>query len=225
MTPPFSFPFPYRLESPLIDSDSGFAISRTEFRLPYLFVCIETRLISISSFRRGSTCFLWGSKAMSTSNCTLSSPPPRPRPEGRAQTRSSGAADSPCVLCSPPARPAGDGLDVRSPLDGRVAAVEDPVALIVESWCSPTLVSPAGRPCSVMQLEQHQAAGPVDICDAFLEDEKWDMGLVAHTQREPPARKADTFILTRAVTFNAQCTRVHIAVPGRPRTRCNNRVA
>ena len=102
---------------------SGFAISRTGFRHPYLFVCIETRLISISSFRRGSTCFLWGSKAMSTSNCTLSSPPPRPRPEGRAQTRSSGAADSPCVLCSPPARPAGDGLDLRSPLDGRVAAV------------------------------------------------------------------------------------------------------
>ena len=153
---------------------SGFAISRAGFRLPYLFVCIETRLISISSFRRGSTCFLWGSKAMSTSNCTLSSPPPRPRPEGRAQTRSSGAADSPCVLCSPPARPAGDGLDLRSPLDGRVAA-EDPIALIVESWCSPTLVSPAGRPCSVMQLGQQQAAGPVEIIDPYLEDEQWDI--------------------------------------------------
>ena len=111
---------------------------------------------------------------MSTSNFTLSSPPSRPRPEGRAQTRSSGAADSPCVLCSPPARPAGDGFDLRSPLDGRVAA-EDPIALIVESWCSPTLVSPAGRPCSVMQLEQQQAAGPVNIGDPYVEDKQWDM--------------------------------------------------
>ena len=26
-----------------------------------------------------------------------------------------------------------------------------------------------------MQLEEHQAAGPVDIGNAFLEDEQWDM--------------------------------------------------
>ena len=54
-------------------------------------------------------------------------------------------------------------------------ATDDPVGLMVESWCSPTLVSPAGRPCSVLQLEQHQAAGPVDIGNAFLEDKQWDM--------------------------------------------------
>ena len=56
-----------------------------------------------------------------------------------------------------------------------MSAIEDPMALIVESWCSPTLVSPAGRPCSVMQLEQQQAAGPVAIGDPYLEDEQWDM--------------------------------------------------
>ena len=66
-----------------------------------------------------------------------------------------------------------DGL--RSPMDGRVKAVDDPIGLIVESWCAPTLVSPAGRPCSVMQLEQTQSAGLVDLGDAFLEDKQWDM--------------------------------------------------
>ena len=30
-------------------------------------------------------------------------------------------------------------------------------------------------PCSVMQLKQKQAAGPVDIGDPHLEDEQWDM--------------------------------------------------
>ena len=60
-------------------------------------------------------------------------------------------------------------------MDGSRNVTEDPVALIVESWCSPTLVSPAGRPCSVMQLEAKQAAGPVDIADPYLEEEQWDM--------------------------------------------------
>ena len=93
------------------------------------------------------------------SPAALRSPPPR---GGRAQTRSSGPAASPCVLCSPlalsspPARDEG----VRSPLGGHVKATDDPVGLMVEAWCSPTLVSPAGRQCSVMQLEHHQAAGP-----------------------------------------------------------------
>ena len=107
---------------------------------------------------------------MSASPCSLKSPPPRLPPEGRAQTRSSGAAASPCGLCSPPARES-----VRSPMDVVVAATEDPVALVVETWCSPTLVSPAGRECSVMQLQQQQAAGPLDISNPFLEDEQWDM--------------------------------------------------
>ena len=105
--------------------------------------------------------------AMSSATA-LKSPPPR---GGRAQTRSSGPAASPCGLCSPPAR--GEG--VRSPLGGDVRATDDPVGLMVETWCSPTLVSPAGRQCSVMQLEHHQAAGPVGISDAFLEEKQWDM--------------------------------------------------
>ena len=71
--PPLFLSFSVSFRIPSNRFYSGFAISRTGFRHPYLFVCIETRLISISSFRRGSTCFLWGSKAMSTSNCTLSS--------------------------------------------------------------------------------------------------------------------------------------------------------
>ena len=108
---------------------------------------------------------------MNASLMLLMSPPSRLPAEGRAQTRSSGPAESPCDLCSPPARDDG----VRSPFDGHVKAIEDPVALILETWCSPTLVSPAGRRCSVMQLEEHQAAGPVDIGNAFLEDEQWDM--------------------------------------------------
>ena len=103
-----------------------------------------------------------------SSPIVLKSPPPR---EGRAQTRYSGPAESPCVLCSPPARDEG----VRSPLGGHVRATDDPVGLIVEAWCSPTLVSPAGRQCSVMQLQQHQAAGPVNISDSFLEEKQWDM--------------------------------------------------
>ena len=56
-----------------------------------------------------------------------------------------------------------------------MSAIEDPAALIIEAWCTPTLVSPAGRPCSVLQLEERQAAGPVDIGDPYLEDEQWDM--------------------------------------------------
>jgi hypothetical protein len=56
-----------------------------------------------------------------------------------------------------------------------VNATDDPLALVVESWCSPTLVSPAGRPCSVIQLEERQTAGPVDLGDAYLDDEQWDM--------------------------------------------------
>ena len=108
---------------------------------------------------------------MRSSPTPLASPPPRPPPEDRVQTRSSGASMFSCILCSPPAREYG----VRSPLDGRVNAIEDPVALVVESWCSPTLVSPAGRPCSVMQLEAKQAAGPVDIADPYLEEGQWDM--------------------------------------------------
>ena len=108
---------------------------------------------------------------MSASPNPLASPPPRQPPADRAQTRSSGPASSPCVLCSPPAREEC----LRSPLDGSRNVTEDPVALIVESWCSPTLVSPAGRPCSVMQLEAKQAAGPVDIADPYLEEEQWDM--------------------------------------------------
>ena len=108
---------------------------------------------------------------MSASPSSLKSPPPRPLPEERVQTRSAGPASSPCGLCSPPARE----ISLRSPLDGRANALEDPIALIVEAWCSPTLVSPAGRPCSVMQLEEIQAAGPVEIGDPYLEDKQWDM--------------------------------------------------
>jgi hypothetical protein len=103
-----------------------------------------------------------------SSPIALRSPPPR---GGRAQTRSSGSAASPCVLCSPPARDEG----VRSPLGGHVKATDDPVGLMVETWCSPTLVSPAGRQCSVLKLEHHQAAGAVNISDAFLEEKQWDM--------------------------------------------------
>ena len=103
-----------------------------------------------------------------SSPIALTSPPPR---GGCAQTRSSGPAASPCELCSPPAR--GEG--VPSPLGGHVKSTEDPVGLMVEAWCSHTLVSPAGRACSVLQLEHHQAAGPVEITDAFLEEEAWDM--------------------------------------------------
>ena len=117
-----------------------------------------------------------------SSAAALNSPPPRPS----AQTRSSGAAASPCVLCSPPARddgvrspvlcsPPARDEGVRSPLGGHVKATDDPVGLMVEAWCSPTLVSPAGRQCSVLQLEHHQAAGPVNINDAFLEEKQWDM--------------------------------------------------
>ena len=113
---------------------------------------------------------------MSGSPCPLESPPPRPPAEGRVQTRSSGSPASPCALCSPPMRPPMcDGL--RSPMDGRVKAVDDPIGLIVESWCSPTLVSPAGRPCSVMRLEQTQSTGPVDLADPFLEEQQWDLGV------------------------------------------------
>ena len=56
-----------------------------------------------------------------------------------------------------------------------MCASEDPAALMIEAWCAPTLVSPAGRPCSVIQLAMRQAAGPVDIGDPYLEDEQWDM--------------------------------------------------
>ena len=102
----------------------------------------------------------------------LKSPPlRRPPPEERVQTRSYGPASSPCALCSPPARQ----VSLRSPLDGRMCASEDPAALMIEAWCAPTLVSPAGRPCSVIQLAMRQAAGPVDIGDPYLEDEQWDM--------------------------------------------------
>ena len=103
-----------------------------------------------------------------SSPIALTSPPWR---GGRAQTRSSGPADSPCEICSPPWR--GEG--VRSPLGGHVKATDDPVGLMVEAWCSPTLVSPAWRQVSVLQLEHHQAAGPVNISDAFLEEKQWDM--------------------------------------------------
>jgi hypothetical protein len=108
---------------------------------------------------------------MSASPNPLASPPPRPPPEDRVQTRSDGPASSPCALCSPPPRESS----LRSPLDDRVVAVEDPIALVVEAWCSPTLVSPAGRPCSVKQLEEKQAAGPIELGNPFLEDEQWDM--------------------------------------------------
>ena len=107
---------------------------------------------------------------MSASPC-LQSPPSRPLPAGRVQTRSGGSAASSCPLCSPPAR----GGVPSSPFDGDVPAVEDPVALIVENWCSPTLKSPEGRWCSPMQLQQHQASEPVRLGDAFLEDKQWDM--------------------------------------------------
>ena len=119
---------------------------------------------------------------MSASPSPLKSPPPRLPPEGRVQTRSSGSAASQCALCSPPARspcvlcspPARESL--RSLLDDHVKADHDPVGpSLVETWCSPTLVSPAGRQCSAMQLRQHQEAAPVNIGNAFLEDEQWDM--------------------------------------------------
>ena len=122
-------------------------------------------------YRSSSSPFDRVRRDMSASPNPLASPPPRQPPADRAQTRSSGPASSPCVLCSPPAREEC----LRSPLDGSRNVTEDPVALIVESWCSPTLVSPAGRPCSVMQLEAKQAAGPVDIADPYLEEEQWDM--------------------------------------------------
>ena len=107
---------------------------------------------------------------MLVSPSSLKSPPPR----ARAQTRTSGRVASPCVLCSPPAREI-----VSSPFDSQVKTCDDPVALMVETWCYPTLVSPAGRQCSVMQLQQHQGAGPVDIGNPFLEDEQWDMEAMA----------------------------------------------
>ena len=62
-----------------------------------------------------------------------------------------------------------------------MCASEDPAALIIEAWCAPTLVSPAGRPCSVLQLAMRQAAGPVDIGDPYLEDEQWDMEAICDT--------------------------------------------
>ena len=107
---------------------------------------------------------------MDASPGALLSPPPRPPVEGRAKTKSSGPACTPCILCTPPAR------DVVSPpyALGR-ETVEDPRALIVESWCSPTLVSPAWRPVSVMQLAKQQAAEPSDISNPFLDDKEWDM--------------------------------------------------
>ena len=60
-------------------------------------------------------------------------------------------------------------------MGGHVKATDDPVGLMVEAWCSPTLVSPAWRQVSVLQLEHHHAAGPVNITDAFLEEKAWDM--------------------------------------------------
>jgi hypothetical protein len=52
--------------------------------------------------------------------------------------------------------------------------MDDPSALLIEGWCSPSLKSPAGRPCSVMRLASFQSAAPVNIFDPFLEEEQWD---------------------------------------------------
>lgn len=96
----------------------------------------------------------------------LRSPPSRPPPEGRAHTRSAGPASRTCEICSPPSRPLR--------VDGHLEPVDDPSALVVEAWCSPTLVSPAGRPCSVLELAEHQAAVPANIADPYLNDDQWD---------------------------------------------------
>ena len=101
----------------------------------------------------------------------LNSPQSRPPPEG-PNTRSSGPAESPCELCSPPARPARSVLP--DPVE-HMKEMDDTSTLMLEGWCSPTLVSPAGRPRSVMDLAVHQASGPVDIANPFLDDEQWDM--------------------------------------------------
>lgn len=100
----------------------------------------------------------------------LESPPRRPPAEGRAQTRSSGPASTGCLLCTPPARDV-----VSSPYELGSEAVDDPRALIVESWCSPTLVSPGCRPVSVLQIAKQQDAGPSDITNPFLDGREWDM--------------------------------------------------
>ena len=103
---------------------------------------------------------------MSASFTPLRSPPSRPPPEGRAHTRSAGPASETCEICSPPSRPL--------PVDGHPEPIDDPGALVVEAWCSPTLVSPAGRPCSVLELAEHQAAAPANIADPYLDDDQWD---------------------------------------------------
>ena len=94
-----------------------------------------------------------------------------------------------------------------------MSAIEDPAALIIEAWCTPTLVSPAGRPCSVLQLEERQAAGPVDIGDPYLEDEQWDMeAMVLATiagqleDEEEDSRKA----LSSGTGDRDTCTSVHM---------------
>ena len=52
--------------------------------------------------------------------------------------------------------------------------MDNPGLLLMEAWCSPTLKSPAGRSYSVLELAGMQSAAPVDICDPYLEEEKWD---------------------------------------------------
>ena len=77
-----------------------------------------------------------------------------------------------CEMCSPPSR----GM-CSPPLRGELTGpVDGPCSLplMLEGWCSPTLKSPAGRPCSVLQLAGFQEAEPVDIFDPYLEDKLWD---------------------------------------------------
>ena len=82
-----------------------------------------------------------------------------------------------CEVCSPPSR----GMcspPSRGELPAPVTESSDgPCALpliMLEGWCSPTLKSPAGRPCSVLELAGFQEAEPVNIFDPYLEDKQWD---------------------------------------------------
>ena len=45
---------------------------------------------------------------------------------------------------------------------------------MVNSWYSPSLVSPSGRSMSVMQLMEHADGGAADIQNPFLEETKWE---------------------------------------------------
>ena len=104
----------------------------------------------------------------------VASPPARTRSEWRSQQKPSLTM---CNICSPPSRgicsPPSRG-DLPATETECSESMDDPSALLIEGWCSPSLKSPAGRPCSVMRLASFQSAAPVNIFDPFLEEEQWD---------------------------------------------------